>query len=561
MMKAFKSSSFLFLAFILFISIFSSVYVKSINLPAGDVDLLEFPLNLEYLEAEFFSWGALGYGLDVIEPGLAQGGPPPTGASIAKLDPFTRDVIMQFAYQEVGHLKAIKNAVKGFPRPRLDLRAAQFANVMNQAIGRTLQPPFNPYANSINYLIASYLIPYVGLTGYVGANPMLQDSASKRVLVAGLLAVESGQDAVIRTILYERAKETVKPYGITVAEFTNKISILRNNLGKMGVKDEGLVVPYTFGAEMKVTGNVLAGNNYSIGYDRTPQEVLRVVYGTGNESVPGGFYPDGALGNIARIRFNLSLSVNIGKYAYSHDNLATEIFIGKVVGIDNRSWMYDRRLTDGSGWKNEFINGVEIFIEFATLQVHLMDGSKIKYPCSKCKNERLQEIDDVRVHLYTKGFVDTYYWWTAHGELSFVSVSNQNNINIFGIGIDLFDNSNPAQRMVFDAPDSSFLPPPWFDHNSSINDQPSISHVEILAVVSSFMELKTKYNMSQARNNALLQKKKLNRELGLPQQKIPMCPKGRLLFWKDDANATECKFCNSPRYKPYLSQKEKQIPN
>ncbi|KAK8959532.1 hypothetical protein KSP40_PGU002577 [Platanthera guangdongensis] len=33
------------------------------NLPRSDIDLLEFPLNREYLEAEFFFFGAFGYGL------------------------------------------------------------------------------------------------------------------------------------------------------------------------------------------------------------------------------------------------------------------------------------------------------------------------------------------------------------------------------------------------------------------------------------------------------------------------------------------------------------------
>lgn len=52
---------------------------------------------------------------------------------------------------------------------------------MNNAFGRALEPPFDPYANTINYLLASYVIPYVGLTGYVGANPKLQGSSSRRV--------------------------------------------------------------------------------------------------------------------------------------------------------------------------------------------------------------------------------------------------------------------------------------------------------------------------------------------------------------------------------------------
>lgn len=74
-------------------------------LPKTDVDLLEFPLNLEYLEADFFSWGALGRGIDSFEPNLTKGGPPPLGVKKANLKPLTRDIIAQFAFQEFGHLR------------------------------------------------------------------------------------------------------------------------------------------------------------------------------------------------------------------------------------------------------------------------------------------------------------------------------------------------------------------------------------------------------------------------------------------------------------------------
>jgi len=76
--------------------------------PSGnfsDVDLLEFPLNLEYLEAEFFLFGSLGHGLDVVAPELAEGGPPPIGAKVARLGDLVRDVILQFGVQEIGHLR------------------------------------------------------------------------------------------------------------------------------------------------------------------------------------------------------------------------------------------------------------------------------------------------------------------------------------------------------------------------------------------------------------------------------------------------------------------------
>jgi hypothetical protein len=85
---------------------YSSKAIESNSLlPQVDVYLLEFPLNLEYLEAEFFLYGAYGYGLNKIAPNLTKGGPTPIGAKRGKMDDFTRDVIKQFALQEVGHLR------------------------------------------------------------------------------------------------------------------------------------------------------------------------------------------------------------------------------------------------------------------------------------------------------------------------------------------------------------------------------------------------------------------------------------------------------------------------
>jgi hypothetical protein len=92
--------------------------------------------------------------------------------------------------------------------------------------------------------------------------------------------------------------ERVPPYSYTVAQFTDKISSLRNKLSHAFV-DEGLVVPKSEGADGLVTGNILSANNYSVSYARTGEQVLETVYGTGNASIPGGFYPKGGNGTIA----------------------------------------------------------------------------------------------------------------------------------------------------------------------------------------------------------------------------------------------------------------------
>ncbi|KAG4990388.1 hypothetical protein JHK87_023845 [Glycine soja] len=294
-----RASVVVLVAFLVLPLLFSDMARATI--PESDVDLLEFPLNLEYLEAEFFLFGSLGHGLDVVAPNLTEGGPPPIGGKLAKLDNFVKDVIFQFALQEVGHLRAIKRTVKGFPRPLLDLSATSFAQVMDNAIGHPLLPSFDPYANSINFLLASYVIPYVGLTGYVGANPLLQNAASRK-LVAGLLGVESGQDAVIRALLYEHRASLVHPYGLSVEVFTDRISMLRNKLGNKDLKDEGLIVPKVEGAE----GNILAGDIDSLAYPRTPEEILRIIYGGGDEHFPGDFYSRGASGRIATSYLNFT---------------------------------------------------------------------------------------------------------------------------------------------------------------------------------------------------------------------------------------------------------------
>lgn len=98
-MASFSTTALISLLFLLLRSCSGS------GLPKSDVDLLEFPLNLEYLEADFFSWGAFGSGTDSFEPNLTKGGPEPLGAKKANLTPLIKDIIAQFAFQEFGHLR------------------------------------------------------------------------------------------------------------------------------------------------------------------------------------------------------------------------------------------------------------------------------------------------------------------------------------------------------------------------------------------------------------------------------------------------------------------------
>lgn len=54
---------------------------------------------------------------------------------------------------------------------------------MNEAFGYELDPPFSPYRDPLSYMLGAYMVPYVGLLGYVGANPFLTGYYSKRVRI------------------------------------------------------------------------------------------------------------------------------------------------------------------------------------------------------------------------------------------------------------------------------------------------------------------------------------------------------------------------------------------
>ena len=79
--------------------------------------------------------------------------------------------------------RAIKSILGkyAFPRVQLDVSKATWAATIDKAFGKKLNPPFDPYCNSLNYLISTYTIPYVGLTGYVGTNPLLSGMGAKSV--------------------------------------------------------------------------------------------------------------------------------------------------------------------------------------------------------------------------------------------------------------------------------------------------------------------------------------------------------------------------------------------
>ncbi|RLN12543.1 desiccation-related protein PCC13-62-like [Panicum miliaceum] len=112
---------------------------------------LQFLLNAKFVETEWFLHAALGRGVDFLDRDLSAGGARPAGARRAALDFRTTEVTAELGYQEVGHIRAIWQAVGGFPRPAIDLSADRFAMVLDDAMGARLDPPFDPYNSTVKF--------------------------------------------------------------------------------------------------------------------------------------------------------------------------------------------------------------------------------------------------------------------------------------------------------------------------------------------------------------------------------------------------------------------------
>lgn len=133
-------------------------------------------------------------------------------------------------------------------------------------------------------------------------------------LVARLAGVKGAEDASIRTVLYQRRRQVVERYNMTVGEFTSVLSALREKLDRDNQTvtdpkkgnftlpvtiDEGVQVPGSETPEELLTGNIISVNENSLSVGRSPEQLLQVWYGTGNASIPGLFFPKGANGKFA----------------------------------------------------------------------------------------------------------------------------------------------------------------------------------------------------------------------------------------------------------------------
>jgi hypothetical protein len=227
--------------------------------PPTDADILNFALNLEYLEAEFYTVATTGKTIDQLGIGITGSGNQgaATGGKMVNMTNGsfpTSAIAMEIASDERSHVTLIRQALTAAGAQPI---AQPVINLDALGIG---------FGSLAEFLTLARAFEDVGVTAYAGAAPLI---SSKAVLgyAARILAAEAEHVSNIR---------------LQVAQLGIPTSLL----------DGVDILPPPSGQ------NYFSLNSVGLAQTRTPGQVLYIVYGSMANATSGGFFPNGVNGTI-----------------------------------------------------------------------------------------------------------------------------------------------------------------------------------------------------------------------------------------------------------------------
>jgi Ferritin-like domain len=293
----------------------------------SDADILNFALNLEYLEANFYYLCAFGCTIDqpnaaAIAAGAPTGGIPITGSvgtagtvsggsQVAFSTIEAASYANETAIEEGKHVFFLQGALgaSAVAQPAINLDSAW--QTLGQAALGSAGANFTPYTNDETFLLGAFVFEDVGVTAYHGAASLLTSSGNLSA-AAGILAVEAYHAGLIRTTI-----NAVDPSGsLGLIAATNAIATLRATLaGQVAPSPASAydTVPDDFGlatfsvalgggASTTATRIVDADATNSIAFARDTSQILNIVTGGSSFSsstntiaspATGVFFPNG----------------------------------------------------------------------------------------------------------------------------------------------------------------------------------------------------------------------------------------------------------------------------
>jgi Ferritin-like domain len=229
-----------------------------------EIAVLKFALNLEYLEAEFYTYALYGRGIETFGIGTsgeangsnpASGGQTTGGKKVSFTNAFTDGTYFsadQIGTDERSHVALLRTALgsQAIAKPTINLNALGFG-----------------FDNQYDFLKLSRIFEDIGVSAYAGAAGLLTTS-SVITTAARILATEAEHVAAVR---------------LQLAIFKVPVSAL----------DGADLVPPPVGA----MGQILSINRANgLPATRTPGQVLHLAFGGKADATSGGFFPSGVNG-------------------------------------------------------------------------------------------------------------------------------------------------------------------------------------------------------------------------------------------------------------------------
>lgn len=223
----------------------------------NDTDILNFALNLEYLEAEFYTMAVMGKTIEesgIAVSGSGSYGPTTGGQKITFGGPLASQLAMTaqgLMLTEQYHVRFLRSALghEAVAKPEINL----------DAIGKV--------SNYNLFIAASRALEQTGESAYLGAAPSIAD---KDYLTA------AGEILIIEAEHVGNLRIFCDVYGVKTTPI-----------------DSHDILPPPSG------DHIFTNNSQGLGVARTPSEVLAIVYGNSASGTSrGGFFPKGVNGSI-----------------------------------------------------------------------------------------------------------------------------------------------------------------------------------------------------------------------------------------------------------------------
>ncbi|MBB5064859.1 ferritin-like domain-containing protein [Granulicella mallensis] len=238
----------------------------------SETDVLNFALNLEYLEATFYSFATQGTDLP---SNLTAGSGAITGAPSAKIafpNQQITDIFNEIFFNEMSHVADLQSLIGSghVSRPALDLSAAGAVT-------------------SANIITIARQFEDVGTTAYAGATALL--TGTNLAYAAQILAVEGFQAGALRLISIQQSA----PFAAA-----DSLDVPTSDPGAEVLATQG---PTAAGGFFATSGTATATTSVPLAtaFTRSTSQVLQIVYNAAGKTgvSKGGFFPAGLNGNIA----------------------------------------------------------------------------------------------------------------------------------------------------------------------------------------------------------------------------------------------------------------------